>query len=141
MRPLSLSLALLLATAAFAQDKTTHADVVVADAKGKAVRGLTAADFEVVRQGRATPVASVTEVTEPGPRRILILFDNSSLTLAHRRQTVAALKSFVDTEVRANDHVAIAATNPSLRQVLDWSSDKAAIAAALDTASKEAGSR
>lgn len=129
----------LVVTVAVAEDKTTHVDVVVTDARGKAIRGLTAADFEAVRAGSASAVASAAEVTDPAPRRILILFDNSSLTLAHRRQVANSLKSWIDANVRSVDAVAIAASNPSLRQVLDWSSDKAAIVTALDTATRDAG--
>jgi len=127
----------LVASTVFAQ-QTTHADVVVTDGKGKVVHGLTAADFEVVRGNQAGAVASVAEVGDPAPRRIVVLFDNSSLTLAHRRQVVAALKTWIDANLRPVDHIAVGASSPVLRQVLDWSADKAAITAALDTATRDA---
>lgn len=128
------------ASFAVAQEQVTRVDVVVTDPKGKPVRGLTAADFEVVTGGQVSAVASVAEPATPAPRRVLVVFDNVSLTMAHRRQMVSALRNWIDAHVRANDRVAVAALNPSLRQVLDWSSDKAAIVAALDTASRDAGS-
>lgn len=128
----------LVAAVAVAQQKTTHIDVVVTDAKGKAIHGLSAADFEAVHQGVASPVASVAEVTESEPRRIVILFDNASLKLNHKRQVATALKTWVETNLRPIDHIAIGGCNPSLRQVLDWSNDKAAIATALDTATRDA---
>lgn len=126
------------ASVALAQESVTRVDLVVTDAKGKPVRGLTAADFEIVTAGQARAVASAAEVTA-SPRRVLILFDNASLTLAHRRQVAAATKSWVEANMRPVDHIAVAALNPTLRQVLDWSNEKAAVIAALETASRDAG--
>jgi VWFA-related protein len=130
--------ALLVAAVAVGQERTTHVDLVVTDAKGNPIRGLTAADFEVVHAGKAGAVATVTEVADPAPRRILILLDNMSLPHMYRRQITTALKSWIETNLRPVDHVSIGATNPGLRQALDWTTDKTAILAALDTVTRDA---
>src|SRR5690242_7971163 len=98
----------LVAAVAVAEEKTEQVDVLNTDGKGKGVRGLPAADFQAVRDRVANPVLTAAEAAEPAARRIVILFDNGSLSLAHRRHTAAAFKSCIEANLRPVDHVAIA---------------------------------
>lgn len=152
--------ALFLATAVHAQVSetvtvsVTNVDLVVTNAKGERVRGLTANDFDVVEGGEARAITNFTEIdvapasarasetaaTEarrtsvdaPAQRRIMILVDNGSLTLANRRMFVAAVRSFIAENVRAGDRVMIMTAVQSLVPKLDWTMDLAAVQRAID---------
>lgn len=70
----------------------------------------------------------------------MILFDNTSLTLAMRRNAVDALKSWMTTQLRPADKIAIVEVNPSLQVKQPWTFDSRAASAAVDVIAGESTS-
>lgn len=121
----------------------TSLDLVVTDAKGAHVTGLAKDDLEIVEGGQAREITNFAEVRSADAaaragRRILILFDNVTLTLANRKLFAAAARDFVETSLQARDRVLVASltTDATVRQ--PWTSDRAAVLAMIDTIAKEA---
>ena len=126
----------------------TNLDVVVTDAAGKAVHGLTPADFEITEGKSRREITNLSEVTaspdaapnaQPQPRSVLLFFDNNTLTLANRKTAAEAMKAWV-ARLRPSDAVAVATAIPSLQLKLPWTTDKAAITAAIDAAAGDSTS-
>lgn len=111
-------------------------DVIVSDSHGKRISGLTAADFQVLQNGKPQEITKFADLslaagapdTNP-PRRILVAFDMSSLSIQGRRKSVDAVRALLKRRARPNDRVMIAqlssvgATTP----VAGWTSDAAEI--------------
>jgi VWFA-related protein len=124
----------------------TNVDVVVTDSRGNPVHGLTKDDFEVLQNGQRREITNLTELSkgtasEPAPRRLLVVFDNSTLTMPRRRTTVDALQKWIAEVVRPTDSIMIVSANPSLSIKQDWTRDPAKVAAALDALQKETPGR
>lgn len=139
----------------------TSVDVVVTDAKGKRIRGLTRADFEILENGKPREITNFTEylatapelsnatavipggtaqVTQVGPppaRRLLIVFDSNTLTPALRRQGAAAAIKFVDQHVRPNDRVMVAVLSQLFTPRTEWVSDHAELRRAIEKVGNE----
>jgi hypothetical protein len=88
----------------------TNVDLIVTDSKGKPVHGLTKDDFELFEGSKKREITNLSELSAGAPaagtavtpqtttapsRAVLVLFDNTSLTLAMRRQAADALKSWL----------------------------------------------
>ncbi len=120
----------------------TNLDLVVVDAAGRPIRGLSRDDFEVLENGKRREVTNFSEVsvgtvaegtiTQPPPRSILLIFDNSSLTLGARRLASEAAAEWVDQYVRPVDRVAVMSTIPTLQLKQAWTREKTAVKAAID---------
>ena len=89
-------------------------DVVVTDNHGNHIPGLTQSDFQIFEDGTARDTAKFAALTRPAdgsdlqPRRnILLVFDETSISVSARRQTIEALKSFVESRVRPIDRVMV----------------------------------
>lgn len=125
--------------------QVTDLDVVVTDAAGKHVSGLTREDFEVVENGRARPITNLSEYRRdssdglPAPRRILVAIDNRTIALSARRKTVAAVRAKIE-ELLADgdDRLMIVTISGSAKKRTRWTADRAEINAALDVIEKEA---
>jgi VWFA-related protein len=126
-------------------------DVVVTDAKGKPVHGLTSADFVVVDNGAPQPItnfsiydasaASATGVTEksgetnletetmvstPPARRIVFFIDELSIQRIARNRLYASVKTFVDA-MRPGDVAAIVRPTSKEKITQEFTGDRAAI--------------
>jgi len=109
-------------------------DVVVTDAEGQPVAGLTREDFVVEDEGTpetitefeavnvaSPPAAMATEPPEPSeiatndpavasPRAFLIVFDDLNLSPASGERVAAALRKFLERQLRDTDCVTVAPT-------------------------------
>ncbi|HYC61051.1 MAG TPA: VWA domain-containing protein [Thermoanaerobaculia bacterium] len=145
----------LIASAAFAQEsavidvQVTNLDVVVTDAKGKRVTGLTASDFEVLEDGKRVEVTNLSEIdrerlavnqaTQPAPRRILIVVDNGTIALSARRKVFDATRAALDRlMIGPSDRVAITTISRSGTNRLSWSADRAQVLQMLAAIEKDA---
>lgn len=105
----------------------------VVNAAGRPVRGLTPASVEVLEDGRAAEVVSVTEAIDEaqGIAVVLVIDVSDSMAgapLAAARESAAA---FVDT-LGPNDQVAILSFARSVREVQSFTSDRALARAAIE---------
>jgi len=122
----------------------TNLDLVVTDGGGRPIRGLSKDDFEVFENGRPREITNFSEVSvgtvavgtisQPPPRSILLIFDNSSLTLGARRTASEAATEWVEEYVRPVDRVAVMSTIPTLQIKQTWTRDKPSIKSAIDLA-------
>jgi VWFA-related protein len=149
-----LALMMLVAHTALAQQsevinvEVTSLDVVVTDNKGKRVTGLTAADFEVMENGKVREITNLSEVSrdasstqttiQPAPRRILLIVDNGSIALPARKAVFAATRTTLERLlVGPSDRLAIATISRSITQRLVWTTDKAEILKTLAVIEKD----
>jgi VWFA-related protein len=124
-----------------ARSEAVTVDVVVLDAQGRPVKGLTREDF-IVREdgsprtlvafqevvpgaveteaaGEATAVDTVATNDDARPdrgRMFLVLFDDVHLTPLEARRAQDALNRFLDSAVHAGDHVTVQATSGGTRR-------------------------
>ena len=141
-------------------------DVVVTDRAGNVITGLTKDDFELLENKIPQPIVNFYESTPqsyagvavadagtspaqpaaqpqapafaPPPRRVVLYIDNLTLTTVERNRLIAEMKKFVGETLRPGDEVMVATFNRLLRIPLTFSSDRAAIEAALDKITGEA---
>jgi VWFA-related protein len=133
----------------------TNVDLIVTDSKGKPVHGLTKDDFELFEGNRKREITNLSELSAGAPaagtaltpqmttapsRAVLVLFDNTSLTLAMRRQAAVALKSWLAGQLRPVDRIAIVTAIPSLQTKQPWTFDSRAANAAVDVVAGESTS-
>jgi VWFA-related protein len=131
----------------------TNADLVVTDSKGNPVHGLTAADFELYEGNKKREITNLSEVSSAAPapgaaakvgaapsRAVLVLFDNTSLTLPMRRQAADALKAWMGSHLRPVDKIAIVEVTPSLLTRQPWTIDSRQANAAIDVIAGESTS-
>ena len=132
----------------------TNLDVVVTDAKGNPVRGLVAADFEVLHGGRAVeltnfseirlvgetaPEASASSAEEPSAspakpprRRVVLFFDRLYLPEPGIRKALFdSVRSLVGETLDEGDDVMIVTWERSIRTVLPFTDDLGALRRAL----------
>jgi VWFA-related protein len=141
-----LSAAMLFAFAAAADDTAINSaprtiDVIVTDNHGTHLTGLTRSDFTILENGEPRDLAKFTaferaaDGSDAQPRRyILLVIDETSISLSARRTIVAALKEFVETRVRPIDKVMVV-TIVGVGGILpatSWTSSKTELNAALD---------
>src|SRR5450432_2660023 len=135
----------------------TNVDLVVTDSKGKPVHGLTKDDFELFEGNKKREITNLSELSAGAPaapaatgstarvatapsRAVLVLFDNTSLTLAMRRQAADALKTWLAAQLRPVDKIAIVTAIPSLQTKQPWTFDSRAANAAVDVVAGESTS-
>ncbi len=140
----------LLAPALFAQQVTetievrvVSVEVIVTDAEGKRVIGLTKDDFEIFEENKPQTITNFYEVREgasvaadaavaPAPPRHFIFFlDNESLHPTNRKLLTNAIRRFVDQELRPEDFASVVAWNRSLKVLSRSTNDKTALRKAL----------
>lgn len=158
----------LVAFSAFGQVSETievsivNVDVVVTNRKGENVSGLTAADFEVLANGKVQPITNFAEYTtattraqsvtaaapaapaapETAPpvheRRTIVFFlEKSPMLPQHTRQFFANLKETLRAVVRPGDAVAIADWTYVMNVRQDFTDDIAKLEKTLDTIAAE----
>lgn len=137
----------------FAQEKlvesievrVVNVDVVVTDRDGNPVTGLTAKDFEVLEDKRAQTITNFYEVRggapastdaiQPAvlrPRSFILFIENRAMHPVLRKDVVAELKKFIDTQLRPGDRASVISWNLALSIDAPLTTDKAVIHAALD---------
>lgn len=103
--------------------RVTNIDVVVTDAAGKTVPGLTIDDFEILEEGQPQTITNFYEIfeneirgvdedadlipSEVGKRRIVIFVDNSSVHPLVRNQAFRALEKSLDKLMRPDDQAMV----------------------------------
>lgn len=125
-------------------------DVVVIDARGNHVRGLTKDDFELYENGKRQEITNFSEysiersgdgvASAPGvalpARRIVIFFDVVSTSTFERKRAVAALARFID-NLRADDEIMVVSWNRRLDIVVPATHDRDLVKAGLTKVSRE----
>ncbi len=164
-RSILLSIAvLLLAPALIAQvpyietfDVQLHnLDVVVTDAKGNPVRGLTKNDFVVLENGKPQPITNfslydtsagkatganaaaaqeteVVEAVQPPPRHFVFFIDEIEVQRNARERLYKRVQEFVEA-MRDGDVASVVRPTMATKVVQDFTGDRAAIERALKTA-------
>ena len=140
--------------------RVMNMETVVTDAQGRRVKGLTAADFRLLVDGREVPVDYFSEVTDGAPaapapaepaaaastvpapvpaaggRSILVFIDLELSLKTQLAQVLGGLEEQLD-RLGAEDRVAVVAFGQGRLTVLsDWTGDHRAVRAALTRASK-----
>jgi VWFA-related protein len=144
--------------------QVTSIDVVVTDAKGNRIKGLTRADFEILEDGKPREITNFSEfsliappkggataaiegkvavpdVQTVPPRRLMILFDANTLTPELRRRGAAAAASFVETHLRPNDTAMVAVFEEGFRPRTEWTSSAAELKAEIQKIANEVSTR
>jgi VWFA-related protein len=139
-------------------------DAIVTDSKGHPVKNLTAADFEILQDGKPRQITNVSWVelspgtTESGrksdgpvfetrvkqdevKRTLALVVDDLGLSFDGMARVHAALKRFVDLEMQPGDLVAILRTGAGLGALQQFTADKRLLYAAIDRIKYNAGSR
>jgi VWFA-related protein len=129
-------------------------DVVVTDAAGAPVTGLTAADFEILERGKPQTISSFTEVSLPlavrpegavvpvpsdvrsnhatGERRYYVLvFDGGNLPVGLTGDVQALARAFVRRVVQSGDLVAVVSSGGLNAGMLEFTEDMARVEAAI----------
>jgi VWFA-related protein len=139
-----LSAAMLIAVAAAADEPSINSvprtiDVVVTDNHGTHLTGLTQSDFQILEDGKSREIKRFAALThgadgvdaQPG-RNLLIVIDETTISLPSRRTIIAALKDFASKRVRPTDRamvVTIAGLGSALPST--WTSNKDEVLKAL----------
>jgi VWFA-related protein len=118
-------------------------DVIVTDNHGNHIAGLARSDFQILEDGKPCDITKFAALSTGSdgsdlqpPRSILLIFDETSISLNARHATVASLRSFVDHRVRPIDRVMVMtiAGVGGVFPVTSWTSNKQEILQALDKA-------
>ena len=144
---------LLIATAAAAQVKETievhlvEVPVTVIDRAGNPVRGLTAANFEIIDQGKKREIESFDKIDFASPdslkatsalnpyarRSFLLLFDLSFSSPFGRTKAEEAARNFIARGMQRRDLAAVATVdiNRGFRMVTAFTTDRTLLASAI----------
>jgi len=140
MTRLALALALLVTTCLGAQERQVFkvsvdgvvVDVLVLDAKRRAVSGLAAGDFELRDSGVVQTIESVS--FEDVPLRIMLVLDTSAsvrgMPLTHLKD---AVRSVID-GLHPGDEAALMTFSGTIALRSDWTADRKALHRAIDEA-------
>ncbi|HET8773310.1 MAG TPA: VWA domain-containing protein [Thermoanaerobaculia bacterium] len=135
----------------------TNVDVVATGKDGQPVTGLKPADFEVFEDGKPQPITNFSEIggqgasailmaeggtqqAEPAAvpaRKFIFYVDDSNLNLQNRRTIFPAIQKFLAANVRTGDRAMLVSWNRELKVRVAWTTDLAAINAALEAMSGE----
>jgi len=105
---------------------------VVRDRRGRFVRGLDRADFEVIDGGRYRPLVDL-QFDANAPLRVALLFDVSgSMSVAAKLHDAAGAARQLLAGLRPDDEAAVFAFDTSLRELQPFTSDRAALEHAFE---------
>lgn len=132
-------------------------DVVVTDAKGRPVRGLTRDDFELRENGRpqavshfeafdaASPDESVAAASPgavaPPPRLVVLLVDIQDIDAHARRRFFDGIRAFMRSTLRETDPVTVLSWNRRVHTVLAPTTDRRALEVVVDGLAAPYGQR
>jgi VWFA-related protein len=110
--------------------------LVVTDSRGNHIPSLKQDDFQLSIGGTSVDVEKFSERGAAGVpvaemRRIVVLFDGTTLSGGARRQAAEALHGFLTRALRPGDLVAILEGGQSLRTMTGWTSNLTEVDAAL----------
>jgi VWFA-related protein len=135
--------------------RVTNIDVVVTDRAGNPVTGLTRDDFEIYEDGKLQTLTNfyeIRDVTAPRStqsvastiatdipdvpndirrRRILFFIDNYSIEMFRRAAVIRGIDKFLDKLLQPGDEAGVATWNRGLKFVQPFTSDHAAVRAAI----------
>ena len=140
--------------------RVIEVEVVVIDAKGQPVRGLTKADFELREAGKPRDIsnfyavdhgqllresepetdksATVPEPPLPAPPTHFVFFvDNDHLDLRQRNRILAALRKFVETNVKPGMDASLVTYDHEAKVRVPFTADPARIIAEIDVMEHE----
>src|SRR3954454_7537937 len=139
-------LAILVCVSAFAQLPRSQApmprdvpytpgriDASVTDLEGRPIADLKAADFTLEASGRPQKIETV-KLEKDQPLRLAVLVDDVSLPLERLNAVRRAVRGFVETGLRDGDQMAILRAGAGSGGIDGFTSDKAALGAAIDRA-------
>jgi VWFA-related protein len=132
-------------------------DVVVTDAKGRPVRGLTRDDFELREAGRPQALshfqafdatlpgdggsAAGSAAATPPPRLLALLVDIQDIDAHGRRQFFEGVRRFLRSSLRDADRVTVLSWNRRVHTLLAPTTDRRALAIVIDGLAAPYGSR
>jgi VWFA-related protein len=133
--PLRLAAVLAVAALCHAQDTME----VIVTSKGAPLKGLAAKDFKLTLDGKDQPVTDAflgKEAAGDKMRRqtYIMLFDTVSLKASEHTDLRRQLQGFVDSSARPDRSFAVLTYSGTIRQIQGFTSDAAAIKAAIDKA-------
>lgn len=154
---LMMAVALAAQQATFRSDVTyVEVDVLVTDAEGRFVPGLTAGDFELTESGRSQTIDSLSEIRVPVPdfqaagnehpipsdvasnetaadaRVYLIVFDDVQIRFENTLPVRQAARRFVNQYLGPNDLAAVAYTSGRTDVTQDFTTDRARLLLAIE---------
>jgi VWFA-related protein len=104
-------------------------DALVTDSEGRPVRNLTAADFEVLRQGEPQKILAASYVQQE--RTVVLVVDDLGLSLEGIGRVRAALLKFVEEQMRPGDRAAVVRTGTGTGALQALTGDKEVLRAAI----------
>ena len=113
------------------ETRLVRLNIGVADAKGRPITNLTAADFAVYEDGAPQQITSFEPVTTPFS--LVVLLDLSGSTLSFRTTLKQAAVRFLDA-LDPRDRVAVITFNSESRTLVDFTTDRRKIAYAIQIA-------
>jgi VWFA-related protein len=114
------------------QDDIVRLEAVVTDRFGQPIRDLRDADFNLIDSGEARPIESASLQRAANRRLIAIFFDEFHVDAGEATgRARAALRAFVDNQLRPDDLVAVMKPLDQLNNI-QLSTDRVALQAALD---------
>ena len=139
--------------------RVVNVDVVVSDRAGNPVMGLKRDDFEIFENGKPQTITNLYEIQSSGgeapspvrtssppvlhpteneqrARRLVLFVDNSSLPFFSRLNVLRALDHYIDREMLADDETTIVTWNPGLKIATPFTTNRAALRAAIKTMSE-----
>ena len=127
----------------------TNLDVVVTDAKGNRVTGLTKDDFEIFEDGKKQEISNISEISrttsstketiQPAPRRILLIVDNATIAFTARKKVFDATRAAIEKLlIGPSDRMAVATVTNNVQERLGWTADKAEVLRVLGEMEKDA---
>ncbi len=112
--------------------------VVVTDAKGRAIEGLTAADFRVYEDGVEQRINQVSALT--APYTLALLIDASSSMRAEWRQVLMPVLQFFET-LRPDDRVLLVSFADRVSVLSEFTAERGLLRAAVNPLTRGQGTR